>query len=451
MKKVLVMASQHVELKDKMVPDISLISPVQKGFDLNKNFNNHLDWVLSVPHEQALLAEAAKLNPLFNALAEYSESGIDALNKSQKKNGFPTGLKSMFGFKEIPCTEGSQNNMKVEATDIEASYLKIARKNNSLILCDMPITDVAKLESQALQSVTVGSHQRADSPTFFPQRGDIRSYRGWGFMQLYRPESKTRISMPVLGLTDAYPINDVLEGNGSVIDHMQNIGRISNHDWLHHLTMHNVNNLAVYSAESGSFFEDIGRLINDIPSIDTGGAGGYEALCVKTHASLLKMDSAKGLWENLHSEVGALTEDIYKMFEAANEAGVDKLEHYKAINYLAITTARILRRAESVDGAMTQKFLDAVVGMTTHGSPVARDARNQIWGIDPSSWQSPVKKAKAALSSQYREAGLFHEIYQDNEFSDKNSELAARMALACKKYVGNAKPAIMAFQPEVIN
>jgi hypothetical protein len=399
------MRVQKTRIDKDSLPDISEVGSKDASFSLRDNLENHLDWVRSVPHEQAVQAEVKKLRPLFSAMIENIENG-----RARK-------YKTM-----------------VKPHELEAAFVRLARKNNSLILCDMPITMVDSLERRAGESNTDSWSTNAKSSTFFPPKDFIRSYRGWGFIQVYRDANDTRVSLPVLGLSDKYSIDDVLAVDSSAIGHMQTIGRLSNHDWLHHMTMTNVNNLVAHTHVLGEFQKKLTKVLSNIPRIEGKTIEGYEALCVKTHSNLLQTESARPLWESLKNRVGALSEDLHLMFERANKAHFGQQEQYKAINYLAITTARILRRVEPIEGDMTQKFLKSVVSMPIRGSAVASEARSQTWGLNLGSRHSYIKQATSSLRKQYDEAGLFTRIYEKNAFSAKVPDLVEDIAVTCRAY-----------------
>jgi hypothetical protein len=122
------------------------------------------------------------------------------------------------------------------------------------------------------------------------------------------------------------------------------------------------------------------------------------------------------------------------LFDRANKTHFGQLEQYKAINYLAITTARILRRVEPIEGALTQKFLKSVVSMPIRGKASASEARLQAWDLNQESRYTNIKQVTSSLRRQSDKTGLFTRIYQDNAFSAKVPALVEEIAVSCRAY-----------------
>lgn len=405
--------------------DISSVTPPQGAFTLSRNFVKNCQWLQAVPHEKAAQVEASKLGLLFQAWSEYIQEPSHAKKLTKKKSTK----------KKRANIQRGQNKIQVSPQDLKKAFIKLARESGSLVLSDMPITSVKDLEIQAEQSGSSFWYS-GNRSSFFPDKEDIRGYRGWVFMQKYRSDTKTRITLPLLGLSDKYAVDDVLAGDGSIITHMQNIGRMSNHDWLHHMTMTVVNDSVVYTDILDSILEsDISYVSSRIPGLSSWSINKYEAFCVKTHVNLLQTDSAKPLWNNLVQEVEALTEDLSRLFQVANTVRIDKMGQYKALNYLALTTARILRRAESVDSPLTQNFLKSVVNMSSHSNAAAKEAYKRVWHVKSPPSHNDATSVTSELRRQYDRSGLFIEIYEDNEFSAKTQELARDLAKACRDFV----------------
>lgn len=401
---------------------MALVETNSTDFNLEDNFQSNWDHLCQIDHKKATEKEAEELRPLFGALAEYANASTEELLNSETVDP------------EVKDVFSANIGHTVCVEDIEKTFKSLAESNGSLVLSDMSITDIPSLlsfEEQGARSSNLT--YRGQGNACFPGKHYLRQYKGWGFVQIEQDETPTRISLPVLGLSEKFKVNDALQGDGTTIKLMERIGRLCNHDWLHHLTMTYVIDNVVHSENNKDYGEMVRRCVSNIPAIENYPIEGYEALCVKTHSDLLnKTDAAKGLRSELEDSVAELSDNLNDVFANARKSTFGVESKYKAANYLALTTARILRRVEPLESDLTQSFLNAALNWSVRGNHLARSVRDKIWKTSSQKSGNLAEQATSELRRQYERSGMFTKIYEDNEFTRANRSLVAQLSGAMK-------------------
>lgn len=394
-----------------------------KDFSLENNFDDHVNLLTKRPFDLAVKKEADNLRPFFSAMAEYvSDFPID-YKKEQTSLRFssePTkALKRHFR---------KNKALNASAAQIEHAFIAIAHQNSSLVLSDMPITTMDSFRAFANMHEQLGFFYNGRATSAFPGAKHVASFGGWGFAQMWRPDSETRITIPVLGLTSRIKFDELRIDNGALIRLIESIGRICNHDWLHHMTITKVNDAVAYADKHGNFGQNVENALSRVPQLNNKGTEAYEAFCMKTHAALLKTETAKPLWKNLDDQVNELSERLNENFASLRGLKGDKTPDYKGLHHLAITTARLLRRVEPIESPLTQSFLKSVLNMATRGNSAARAARNEVWETSAMQWAPYARQAAKTLKDQYEKTGLFTDIFKENAFTRANQENATELA-----------------------
>lgn len=395
---------------------------------LDQNFDQHMALIKTGKHDDHVKAEAARLRPLFAAMSEYVE-GVKPSNEVDVWDVWASSY----------CENNS--SISVSANDIEQAFVKMAQESKSLILSDMPLTTLNKVVAFADSHCQSYWVYQGNNNTCFPDSDSFKKYRGWGFVQIHRDvdgEEASRVSMPVLGLTDKYNISSLFAQDSTTLRCLETIGRICNHDWVHHMTMTQVNNTVIYTPYNAcnNLGADVRRVMGRVTPIDRYGVEDYEAFCVKTHAELLKTESARPLIKILHETVDELTESLHDLAKiVAHRGNIEKIDGYYAINHLALTTARILRRIEPIESPLTQHFIETSLKRTGPKNPHSIYTRDKSWGIGTKKSGSLLDQATKGLKKQYEASGLFTEIYEDNGFTQNIRTNVAELAGALKYHM----------------
>jgi hypothetical protein len=395
------------------------------GFSLEKNLAAHLAVLKRVPHARAAQQEAEKLRPLFGAMAEYVQGYPAEFLRKQK-----TCVMGSFDYNLLNHFQSKQR-IDIDADQIERAFLGLAQKYGSLILSDMPLTTLHKVQSYAyIYNKADEGKIDGQSTTAAPSYDAVSCFGGWGFVQLYRPEDRTRITLPTLGLTNTINFDEMRIDSAALIRLTELVGRICNHDWLHHMTMTSVSNNVGYTAGVDGFKKNVNGLLDKLPFFLGEERSSYEAFCTQTHARLLKTESARSLWHSLEAAVQELTEGLNDNFMHLRQVSGNKLQDYKALHNIAITTARILRRVEPIESPMMQAFIKNVVNAEISNDPMLSKARNQVWKTSALSFRSYAEQASTKLVKKANKTGLYTGIFESSEFTRSNRDGVAELA-AC--------------------
>jgi hypothetical protein len=393
-----------------------------KDFNLEQNFVDHIKILKQKTFATAVRDEANHLRPFFDALAEYVTDCTVDYNKKREAVRF-----SSAPTKQLKRLFKNGQTLNVSADEISHAFTNIAHKYKSLVLSDVSITTMQKFRKFSRSYTASSFFYDGEQTVAFPGPDNLASFGGWGFAQVWRPESETRITLPVLGLTDRIKFDELRIDNGALIRSLESINRICNHDWLHHLTMPKVNNTVVFSNAHGHFGHNIDNALSRVPQLNDTGAEAYEAFCMKTHAALLKTETARPIWQKLEQQVHEFSANLRENFAYLRGLKGDKYQDYKALHYLAISTARVLRRVEPIESPLTQTFLKSVLGMSTRGNGAVRHARDDVWKTRAADWASYPRQASKTLTAQYEKTGLFTDIFRDNAHTRANQENATEI------------------------
>lgn len=407
------------------------ISAPQKPaqFTLDGNYKAYIDWAQAVSLEQALERELKILEPMFNGLVEYTD-GIDPKYSKDCSD-------------ELQDYMNSGAHKTITLSELNRAYSNLVMSQNTLIVCDMPITSRGVLVRRSFQAFTgTGEEEKAfdgKRDSFYPGPFGIKSTDGWCFDQLYRAHSDDRISLPALGLNDNYDLDKVLRGDGKLINQLEHVGRLTNHDWLHQFSPFGIGKATVYTGNPiKAHHKDCHyTMFRLVPKLDSDpnpeGVWHYEGLVMRAHKDILATDSAKTCMDSIESTVDDFIVSLSEQFRKVAQQKHKKTTEYEALQQVAYTMTRFLRRIEPVDGALTQRLLSNVFNMCPRSS-MARAAQNKIWKIDPAQSGTALEQAMAGLQKRYDSSILFNDIHKESDFSRSAPHNIAALTAALRTH-----------------
>ncbi len=400
-----------------------MVAPNTEDFNLQQHFLTKFKWAETVSHHQATLDEAERLTPLFEAWEEHTNIYLD-----QQKKRYPAWSHRALKFLQASCTQ------PVSAHNLKLAFIGIANYSQNIMISGATIANLPDV-FQKIDTWNEKSTHKTKRSTYLPPKNKILPlYGGWCFMQTYRDQDSTRIVLPMLGLQPKYKVNEALDGQQSIITSMENIERYVNHDWLHQIRSSSINNNAFFTPSFPYRFErKIGGIFRKKPKCVgiTGEDNLYESFFLKTQADLLKTESAKGLWAGLNSETQLLCQSLKERFDRIDQTKPDGIEHFKALHYLARTTARILQRVEPVHSPLIQDFLKHAIGAMPPQTAEAKDTYKKTWRT-PQDAPNSVDGATQGLIKQASKTNLLTAIHEDGKFAAATHRNAAYLAQAMK-------------------
>lgn len=310
---------------------------------LQQNFYDKLAYAYQTKHEDAVETEMDSLSPLFSTLA--------------------------------------QRNADISLARVQNIFKAIAAEHGSLVLSGFALTDNEVFKEYAVNDC--GSYYNGEDHTCYPAVQSIDHNQTMGFAQLLRVRSDTRITQPVLSLNKTKLHG--AEEREPLFKAIERLYSLTNHDWLHHLTMPLVNNDWVVKANRHCAFKDTlidwNKGLSSPPEPYKHTA--YEAWAVATHADMVA-HSPETLSE-IEETVAGFTAHLNTCIEAApDEAKLKELAYlskmacsalryafhpshdiymplYDSVALIADKSSEALESGWNVKAANTQKLVDELV------------------------------------------------------------------------------------------
>ena len=401
---------------------------------LKTQFDDKLRWAKTAPFLLAAREEANKLMPLFNAMAEIVR-GIDV--------DISTPEKQRAHYPYVPWLQ-VEGHKALYGEELAQAFVLKAQKSGSLIVSDVTFTWSDSFVNYCLQNGSIRKFQPHDPVSHYPTIAQLTAPDTMGFLQLSQPSSQSgdngiRISLPIKGMNANFLAPELADTVAPILADLQDVYRLANHDWLHHLTMELVNDRIIYT-DFGAEQERIMYEWDD-QCADSGlhyRMGNYEAWCIKAHADLMQTEAAKPLREDMAQKSLRIAKQLRKLSEKEIKIDGNSDAVFNATNYLAKLTAQSLTTVFSADSEYVRDFLKKIKEITATSSPSARETRRVIWSMPESSEQDEqlkVKHMRVALKENQGLAILFDEETKQIPFNrNKPREmlgLAGRLKMQC--------------------
>jgi hypothetical protein len=347
---------------------------------LQQNFYDRLAEAYQVKHADAVAEEANMLKPLFNSLSAY----ISDYDVSVAELPLFLNDDIVDWFKE-------GGHKAVSAQTLSALFSKIANDNGSLIRSGFAFTDSTSFKDFAENDCV--TYYNGDGHTCYPSAAHLGKKQNMGFAQILRIGSDTRITLPVIGMDGGRisSCKDSIQQN--ILTQLEAIYRLTNHDWLHHMTLPVVGNATIAKAQNNTKIKDNLVCWNKamIAPHESYKNGCYEAWAVMTHAHLLQRDEGGAMRQALDEKVADLCLSLQELAAAIpaveaehGQQGSERNAAYTELAYFTQLAATALSYVQRPDTALLTPLLDTLAQLMPLNDPDALTALCDVWHYDES-------------------------------------------------------------------
>ena len=398
---------------------------------LQQNFYDRLAEAYQVKHADAVAEEASMLKPLFNSLSAY----INDYDVSAAKLPLFLGDDIVDWLKE-------GGHKAVSAQTLSTLFSKIANDNGSLIRSGFAFTDSASFKDFAENDCV--TYYNGDGHTCYPSAAHLGKKQNMGFAQMLRIGSDTRITQPVIGLDGARISSCGGPIQQNILTQLEAIYRLTNHDWLHHMTLPVVGNATIAKAQNNTKIKDNLVRWNKamVKPHDSYKNGCYEAWAVMTHANLLEQDDDGAMRQALDDRIEQLClglEGLAATIPASEaEQGQESSERnaaYTEIAYFAQLAATALSYVQRPDTALFVPLFDTLGQVMPLSDPDALTALCDVWHYDESASADLTAQCIKRLTTSNSATYLLEGNRGNAEFAQKTQGYtAAACALMLHNY-----------------
>lgn len=381
---------------------------------LDSSLIEKVGWAKSTPFLMAAREEANKLMPLFNAMAEIiRDVDVDISSPQNQRANYPY----------VPWLRaGGPQIMRGE--ELAHAFVMKAQKMGSLIVSDVTFTWAETFQDYCLMQCD-DKFTPYSQAGYYPALSGLEGADNMGFIQVTQGQPRygdetTRISVPIKGLNQNFISADMVTPLASVLADLQDVYRLTNHDWLHHLTMELVNNRIVYS-EADHANDQIMYEWDERCALAEKGSryGNYESWCAAAHAALLQTEAAREMREELTDKTERIAKSLKKIAKGKVKLDASDAEIFSATNYIAHMAAECLTAVYSSDSDEVKGFLKQVKNLTGVKTEEEKELRAAIWSTAQDVFDNDalkVKDLRFALKASNDLSVLFSKASQGSEF-----------------------------------
>ncbi len=395
------------DVNENTVPDI-----IELG-GLQQNFYDRLSEAYQVNHADAVAEEAHQLAPLFNCLSAYiRDYEVGASKLPQYLNN------------DIINWFKADKHKAVSAQTLSTLFTKIANDNGSLIRSNFIFTDSASFKDFAKNDCV--TYYSGEGHTCFPSALNLGQKQNMGFAQILRIGSDTRITQPVIGLDGTRISNCQDEAQKNIYTQLEAIYRLTNHDWLHHMTLPVVGNATIAKANNNTKIKETlirWNLAMATPH-ESYKNGCYEAWAVMSHAHLLGREEGGPIRRALEEKITLLCAGLESRAASISPFGArndnQRSVAYTELAYFAQLAATALSYVQRPDTALFKPLLETVERIFPLNDPDALSALCDVWRYEENASVNLIDQCTNHLIKANSAAYLLGGEHDNVEFAEKS-------------------------------